>query len=344
MFVLFLILLVSIACAALAVPYSWNCETPARLQWLHNDGYCGEVSLIMAGLKYGQYLSQYDARDVATGSQQKYYLVGSNDQETSTKLGLGSIEFDSRSNIGAENYLAWVKKMTRQGYAVTITVYMNYYLFYGITNSDAGEYDYDHIVSVSKIESQYDDDLYHATDVITMEDHGLWAPRTTGPVYFFNYTFADFIGTREEANEPKGSVYTLPYSSHLTCFNFGIAHTGVIDTNRDTNRVVVRTSVNYEDPEIKNRSDERPAAMPLDLTITVEDLVNGVNYNLYRYNEEIAVPTSNFNKNSVLAQKTVFTCCSSSDNGQFKENSFVMSQSIMSNEKAIYRAVRSDAL
>ena len=42
-----------------------------RLQWNENNGYCGEVSLISAGLYYGQYLSQYDARSLACdgGSQ-----------------------------------------------------------------------------------------------------------------------------------------------------------------------------------------------------------------------------------------------------------------------------------
>ena len=40
-----------------------------REQWETNLGYCGEVALISAGLHYGQYLSQYDARDLATGDQ-----------------------------------------------------------------------------------------------------------------------------------------------------------------------------------------------------------------------------------------------------------------------------------
>ncbi|HVA34245.1 MAG TPA: hypothetical protein VNG31_08865, partial [Candidatus Baltobacteraceae bacterium] len=41
-----------------------NGITP-RLQWMYNYGYCGETSLISAGLFYGQYLSQYDARHLA---------------------------------------------------------------------------------------------------------------------------------------------------------------------------------------------------------------------------------------------------------------------------------------
>ncbi|MBK8816213.1 MAG: hypothetical protein IPN42_12290 [Methylococcaceae bacterium] len=38
-----------------------------RLQWNHNGGYCGEVSMISAGLYFGQYLSQFDVRSIASG-------------------------------------------------------------------------------------------------------------------------------------------------------------------------------------------------------------------------------------------------------------------------------------
>jgi len=31
-------------------------------QWANNNGYCGEVDLIQAGLNNGQWMSQYDAR------------------------------------------------------------------------------------------------------------------------------------------------------------------------------------------------------------------------------------------------------------------------------------------
>ena len=77
--------------------FIWNSDLPDRIQWSHNYGYCGgvffsavvycllyveccmlfvtcfrsmfffntEVSMIMACLKYGQYFSQYDVRDIA---------------------------------------------------------------------------------------------------------------------------------------------------------------------------------------------------------------------------------------------------------------------------------------
>ena len=49
-----------------AVSYRVNNPIPPRTQWNANYGYCGETSFISAGLNYGQYLSQYDARAVAS--------------------------------------------------------------------------------------------------------------------------------------------------------------------------------------------------------------------------------------------------------------------------------------
>ena len=77
--------------------------------------------------------------------------------------------------------------MIRKGYAVTICVYMNHYLFYLNTDPDAGYYDYDHIVTLTKYESDYDDDEYHDTDIITFGDHGLWSPRITGTPLDMSY-------------------------------------------------------------------------------------------------------------------------------------------------------------
>lgn len=307
-----------------------------RYQWTNNAGYCGEVSTIMAGLKHGQYLSQYDVRalsavkskNVQTSTQ---YLVGVNDVNCAKNLRLNYIEYDGKTT---NNYLAWAKKMIRQGYAVTITVYMNHYLFYGMTDPDAGDSEYDHIVSVYQIESKYDDDEYHADDVLTLEDHGLWNPVTSGPVYLFNYTFAGFQGTRSSSNAKDGPIYTLP----STVPNYGITHTGVTDTQGVLVPVTVSTSVNNEDPQIKKNSEVRPAASNLVLTITVSGLKSGVKYVMYWYSDESAVPTANFNANS------------KNNSGVHKSYTFTadstgvhtVTESILSSDKAIFRALRAD--
>ena len=50
----------------LPVDFVYENDIPPRLQWNSNDVYCGEVSMISAGLYYGQYLSQYDVRAIAS--------------------------------------------------------------------------------------------------------------------------------------------------------------------------------------------------------------------------------------------------------------------------------------
>jgi hypothetical protein len=159
---------------AAPLTHRWESGMHPRLQWLGNDGYCGEVSAVMAAMRFGSYLSQYDVRSVATGgNQSEYYLVGENDATASRKLRLASHEYPNSCVPGAprscsEEYLAWVKRMSRKGHAVTVTVYMNNYLFYGDTDPQAGEPDYDHIVSVLSVESAHDDDDYHDDDRLTI--------------------------------------------------------------------------------------------------------------------------------------------------------------------------------
>ncbi len=47
--------------------------------------------------------------------------------------------------------------MVRKSYPVTICVFMNHFLFYGSKKTTSGDDEYDHIVSISKIVSHYDD-------------------------------------------------------------------------------------------------------------------------------------------------------------------------------------------
>jgi hypothetical protein len=329
--------------------FTWNSELPPRLQWLHNDGYCGEVSTIAAGLKFGQYLSQYDLREIAALTPRNVqtsqsYLVGLNDIQTAGKIRLDATEYEYSRDSTTEDYLVWIKNVTRSGFAVTMTIYMNQYRFYGLTNPEAGDVNYDHIVSIHSVESRYDDNEYHADDVLTFSDHGLWAPLVPGPPfpypydapYLFSYAFGDAIATREEANLPTASVYSVPFASASTTSNFGVAHSGPTDkSGGDLVPVHVAIDVNYEAPQIGIRSEVRPASMVLVLNVTVAAPAAGVEYTLYRYDDEAKVPTSNFNalNNSAVASYRFLG-----------PQPFQITESILSDEKVFFRAVRSDAL
>ncbi len=109
-------------------------DIPPRLQWEANYGYCGETALISAGLYYGQYVSQFDARAIASpnvkqskrGSQ---LLLGRNDGATAAQMRLKAVEWDSPTTANANRFLAWVKGNVVSGYPVIIGVYENFSQF-----------------------------------------------------------------------------------------------------------------------------------------------------------------------------------------------------------------------
>lgn len=95
-------------------------------------------------------MSQYDVREAAVlrpanVQTEHFYSVGLNDQIASRTLRLNPIEYDwgqVGSTNSTEDYLAWIKQMTRSGYAPTITVYMNHFLFYHSNDPNDGYHEY----------------------------------------------------------------------------------------------------------------------------------------------------------------------------------------------------------
>ena len=321
---------------ATSPPTTWSTDLPPRLQWNENFGYCGEVSLISAGLYFGQYASQYEARSIASNGKPQYLsasqlLLGVNDQYATNAMHLNAVEWDAPAGSSSEDFLAWVKGYVLQGLPVAIGVYTNEYRFYGSTNPHAGDPLYDHIVPVNGIVSSHaaSDPTYYADDVIEFSDNGLWAPGGN-PSYEFSYAFGAFQKTRTQANAHNGPIYSLA----STGGNYGLAVTGVSDLYHDTLPVRLATNVNDEKPDIANHSNTPPA--PIVLTITISGLKPGVAYKLYRYNDFSKVPDFAFNASAGQAYE--------SWNVQIAAgNQYVMSETIESNEVAVYRAVAADA-
>lgn len=313
---------------------------PPRQQWLANDGYCGEESFVSAGLYYGQYVSQYDARALASrnapqNTARSQLLLGVNDVAAAKAMHLAATPYNTAAQTDTTSFLKWVKTNVTAGYPVAIGVYTNEFRFYGRTNPNAGDPVYDHIVTVTGITSKSPltgPVAYSPDDVITFSDHGLWTGTPTGlPQYLFSYTFGSFPATRRKANAPGAPVYSLADNAE----NYGIAITGVADLNHETVPVRVTTNVNAENPPMVDGSTRRPPARPVKLTVTVSNLTPGTTYNLYRYSTMAAVPDGGFNANAskatqkwkILATGTTYT----------------MQQTIMSNEVAAYRAVPATA-
>ena len=321
---------------AAAATYRVVNPLPPRIQWNANYGYCGETSFVSAGLLYGQYVSQYDARAIASNNARQnlsssQLLLGVNDVAAAKAMHLAATPFNTATQTSTAAFLTWVKSNVIAGYPVVMGVFMNQSRFYGNKNLNAGDAEYDHIVVATGITSRHpltDQAVYYADDIITFNDNGLWTGTSYGrPQHVFSYSFGTFAATRQQANATTGPVYSLKRGP-----DYGIAITGIIDLSRETVPVRLATSVNAESPGIVNNSTTRPAAKPVTLTVTVSGLKPGVAYNLYRYSSMAAVPNSNINANAVkAAQKWAIRITSGS--------TYTMTQTINSNEIAVYRAV-----
>ena len=324
---------------AAATTYTAGSRLPPRIQWNANYGYCGETAFVSAGLYYGQYISQYDARAIASKNtrqslESSQLLLGVNDVAAAKAMHLNATAFNTAKQPTSRAFLTWVKSNVVAGSPVVIGVFANQSRFYGTANLNAGDTEYDHIVTVTGITSTRSltgPTIYYADDVLTFNDGGLWTGTNGQPQNSFSYPFGTFATTRQRANSRTGAVYSLKSGA-----DYGIAITGIIDLNRDTVPVRLTTSVNAETPTMVDGSNTRPAAKPVTLTITVSSLKPGTTYNLYRYSSMANVPDSTFNANAAkAAQKWTITIPSGS--------TYTMTQTINSNEIAVYRAVPAGA-
>jgi hypothetical protein len=312
-------------------------DIPPRYQWNHNYGYCGEVSMLSAGLYYGQYISQYNARAAASNAPQNearsQLLLGVNDMRAARHMHLAAIGWTDPSRDNGDRFLVWVKEHVVLGQPVAIGIDMNEFRFYHKRNPWAGSPQYDHIVPVIGIRSGEleDKQTYLPDDDILFSDNGEWGSLHHAR-YFFAYRFKDFLKTRREANAPNGPIYSLASKAR----DFGVAITGVTDEDHETVPVRVTTNLNYELPQIAEGSSRRPRPERLVLTVTVFGMQDGTVYNIYRYDRLNAIPDGAFNAHAANASKKWVVTAGPSGR-------FVLSEIIMSDEVAAYRAVPADA-
>jgi hypothetical protein len=140
---------------------------------------------------------------------------------------------------------------------------------------------------------------------------------------------SSFIGTRVQANSKTGPLYRLPVKS------YGVAHVGVVDTNKDTLPIKITTSSVYENPPIKQGSEKRPSSTNVTLSVTVSKMNASLSYKLYKYDNETLIPTSKFNSNAknAVSVKTI----------QSTNGTYTFQETITTNKKAFYRCVLATA-
>ncbi len=319
---------------------------PAREQWNANSGYCGETSILSAGLYYGQYVSQYDARVLANINfptkimQANEILIGdindssvyNNITNSAINMHLNYEEFNNipHADRTSQEFLTWIKRMLIGGYPTIIGVYENSSVF-GQSPPDP---EYDHIVPIFGIESQHNLNenpvTYYADDVIFLHDNGLFTGTGYSPQGCYQYEVGPFQKSREGADSPNAKVYSVSDNANKKG-NYGIAITGVKGIG--IKPITIQTNPNYEIPKMQHQSNTRPAPELMTLTIVVSNLTPNTSYTLLRY--------SNFNQ---LPINDDFSNSYGNPTSQCKiwitsGNTFTKSVQIYSNTMAIYRAV-----
>ena len=302
-----------------------------------------EAGLIVAGT----YLSQYDVRAAAsttvnayTNSQKNQYLIYGGLSPNQDEITAKNVKISATPYLGTNqnNYLSWVKAQVKLGAAVTIGVV----LYGGDPNNE-----YEHIVTVTSIQTKYTDNLAHDDDIITLEDHGEWCgtnwcandclPNSCQPVYTIKMTFLELKSVATQSHP-----YYIPVpNSNINLY--AIAHYGPIDNSavKSVQRVSIQPSLKYEKPAIGQcNSCSRPTASALSLTVTVSGLtLTGVTYNLYRYNNLANVPTQDFNKNSANAISVTQVTSSMIKS----DGTYVVTISASTSDEVIFRCVPSTA-
>ena len=202
-------------------------------QWENNDGYCGEVSLMQAGLNNGQWMSQFNARLVCgTGLSQS----GANGDCAAHK---GQVDYNAQLLIedpntgvsgpnpyanaalcmansrlngstfnytgqpagmaGYEQYMSWVKAEVIAGHQVAMGVLLN----------GGSDPQYDHEVAVIKIGTNHSatDATYYPDDVLYFDDHGVYT--LSGKQFTSNPSIPPGAGSDEKGCTPFVYGYTF---------------------------------------------------------------------------------------------------------------------------------------
>lgn len=332
------------------LPYHFDSDVAPRLQWNSNWGYCGETSFICAGMSLGQYCSQWTARALASPGVEQHkaesqLLVGTdNAAAAASAMRLRASDFPSHTQQSTQELIVWAKSRLLAGQIPIIGVFNNGIILGEWKGHYGGDADYDHIVPVlgwaSDAPLEKNAGSYRADDVIIFSDNGLYGPvgiPARYPFQFF-YEVGRFQGTREQANQPEGAIYTLKNTPQ----NSGIAIEGIVDHDGACIPVRLSSDKNYEwEPELEQTPTylyQPPTPIDLQLTVTVELPDQSVAYNLYQYDQFENVPVAGFNA-AAAAGNAAQVYRIPAGSGPAYQNTF----SITSDQTVVFRAVPASA-
>jgi len=273
-----------------------------RRQWDQKNGYCGECSIQQAALYFGTYVSQYVCRAIINTNQQSQLLVAVNAKKVLTALKLNSAEFNYNGYASPQfqSYFGWVKQHLKLLHPVLITAFVK-----GLSDPD-----YDHIMLATGFTSS-NFTTYNSTDQL-----------------YFNDCFSSQVSIRTAStlNDIRsmlvnGAKYPFCIPTKIC---YGCAVFGIQDTSARALPVSI-TLGNWTEPNVI----AGVAPSTLSASVSVNGLVVGKSYSLFRYNDYRKVPTANY---TASAYSTVRNFVASGTMANFTE-------SIISNGVAIFRCV-----
>jgi type IX secretion system substrate protein/peptidase C39-like protein len=272
---------------------------PPRIQWPNNNGYCGENSIQMCGLYYGNYISEFTCRNAA--GTQSQVLIYVNDTTALQAFSLNYVEWDPTVNSPQyESYLDWVKQYLNKKQPVIITVYVS-----GMTDPD-----YDHIIPAIGFKAA-SVNTYSTTDSLTYNTNFDLMP--------FTRVFSTLYGTRSTANNSAPFPYYVPKS-----VDYGVAITG----NKDPNHLTKPVHIVLDSTDEPNITLGATACV-LTATLTCDSLSPGQSYALLRYNNYLTVPSLSFTP-SGASSAVYFTATSTTH---------TLTDTFMSDTAVFYRCI-----
>lgn len=314
-----------------ASPESWlqvsSVAGSPRMQWNANSGYCGETSLLTAGIQFGQYASQWTARSLASpGIPQTdvnaQLLLGVNGVSTATEMRL-----DAQRGPETQNwmeFMSWVREEVVAGRVVILGVFNNTFM---LGESGMGDDSYDHIVPVYGFESSSPLVVGSSAlgdDVLTLSDNGLRTIQTHMPFYY-SYRVEDFRRSREGADAVGGPVYSMPEVGPW----YGLSVAGPTDPSGVLLPVRLVVSPNGEGLQNEAVMAAPPAPQPVTVTVKVDR--RDVDVVVYEYEQFADVPTSSFN---ALASQALERWDVAAGEGVWS-----VQRTFSSDETRVYRAV-----
>ncbi|HXC05699.1 MAG TPA: T9SS type A sorting domain-containing protein [Bacteroidia bacterium] len=233
-----------------------------RLQWPNANGYCGETSIQMCGLYYGNYISQDLCRTVAGGE----VLIDVNDTAALSAFSFTYSEWDpSVATPQYMSYLNWVKSYLNKKQPVIFTVYIK-----GLSDPD-----YDHIIPAIGF-SAGSVNTYAGTDQLIYNS----CFDTTS----FTRTFSSIYDTRSMTGNGATYSYCIPKD-----VDYGVAVTGIKDPARVC-RPVHMVLDSLDEPNVSLSAAPRL----MKSWVTADSLTPGQGYALLRYNNYTTVPATGF--------------------------------------------------